>query len=78
MVDGREARLVRAPGDPACAAIGGTDRVRAIVPGEPGVPERPGSFSSYTELDACLAGPSGAAADAFDAIVSSARWLPEG
>jgi hypothetical protein len=77
-VDGREARLVWATGDPACAGVGGTDRVRVIVPGEPGPPDRPGSVASYTELDACLAGPSGAAADAFDAIVASARWLPEG
>lgn len=76
-VDGREARVVRAPGDAACAAIGGTERVRTIVPGEPGPPERAGSFSSWTEIDACLGGTSAAATDALAAIVSSICWLAE-
>lgn len=75
-VDGREARLVRDAGDAACRAIGGTERVRTIVPGDPGIPERPGSFGSWTEIDACL-GQSAAAVDALAAILASVRWLPE-
>jgi hypothetical protein len=64
-VGGRPARRISGSADEGCRAIGGSRSVEIVLPSV-------GETTGWIALDACLAGPDVAAADAtFAAIVAS-------
>ncbi len=56
-IDGHAALLVKGPADEGCAAIGGAESISLVF-------DENGGKSGWTSLDACLAGPDLAAAEA--------------